>query len=56
MFWTPAFAGETLQETFYETVIIGLPSIEINCEIHHFGLPSFDHRYLLLTFKGCPLT
>ena len=37
-------------------MMIGLPSIEINCEIHHFGLPSSDHRHLLLTFNGCPLT
>jgi len=37
-------------------IIIGLPLIEIDYEAQHFGLPSFDHRYFLLTFKGYPLT
>jgi len=30
--------------------------IEIDYETQHFELPPSDHRLLLLTFKGCPLT
>jgi len=37
-------------------MMIGLPLIEIDCEIHHFEMPSFDRRQLMLTFKGCFLT
>jgi hypothetical protein len=29
MFWTPAFAGVTLRETFYEIIKIGKPESEL---------------------------
>ena len=35
----------------YNHIIIGFPSIEINCEIHYFVLPSFDHRHWFI-FKN----
>ena len=34
MFWTPAFAGVTLQETFYEIIIIDLEKFGLYTEAH----------------------
>jgi hypothetical protein len=40
MFWTPAFAGVTLQETFYEIININ-KAIIIRTSIFFFDPPGF---------------